>query len=120
LITSDINVKPNRQKHGPFTLPTKTVLNALPVIAMIKARYTSRLVADWTKTGEIGQLLMILTNDAQCRSKGMITPSVSKNCMEYRHTPQNKFWVSFQTPRQLHHSITNEQSGFNVGQIKKD
>ncbi len=31
--TSDINVYPNRQKYGPFTLPTKTVLNALLVAA---------------------------------------------------------------------------------------
>ncbi len=62
----------------------------------------------------------LLTNTAQCISKGMIAPSVSKNCMEYRYTLQNKIWVSFQTPRQLHHSITNEQSGFNMEQIKKD
>ncbi len=52
--------------------------------------------------------------------KSMIAPSVSKNCMEYRDTLQNKTWVSFQTPRQLSHSIMNEQSEFNVEQIKKD
>ncbi len=38
--------------------------------------------------------------------------------IQVHSTKQNL--VSFQTPRELRHSITNEQSGFNVEQIKKD
>ncbi len=38
---------------------------------------------------------MILTITAQFRSKGTIAPSVSKDCMEYRYTQQNKSGYGF-------------------------
>jgi hypothetical protein len=44
----------------------------------------------------------------------------SKNCMERKiHSAKTKIWASFHIPRKSHHSKTNEQSGFNVEQIKR-
>jgi hypothetical protein len=101
-------------------LPTKTVINALSITAKSKTRQTSVSYAAWTTTGEQTQLLMILTITAQCRSKGTIAPSASKNCMETQiHSPKQKNLGIFQTPRELRHSKTNEQSGFNAEQIKR-
>jgi hypothetical protein len=68
-------------------------------------------------TGEWRQLLMIFTITAQCRSKGMITPSVVRTVWKQRYTPQKKIWASFYIPRKLCHSKTNEQS---AEQIEKD
>ncbi len=67
----------------------------MPCQSQQQTRQTSCLIADWTTTWKHGQLLMILTNTAQCRPKGMITPSVSKNCIKYRYTPQIKIWAFF-------------------------
>jgi hypothetical protein len=36
------------------------------------------------------------------------------------HSTKAKIWASFHIPRKLHHSKTNEQSGFNAEQIEKD
>jgi hypothetical protein len=36
------------------------------------------------------------------------------------HSAKTKIWASFHIPRKLRHSKTNEQSGFNVEQIKKN
>jgi hypothetical protein len=86
----------------------------LPVTAIVETRQTSCLIAEnwrtWVATDDLNQ---------HSTSKGMIASSVSKNCTVYRHTPQNKIWVSFQTPRQLGYLIMNEQSGFNAEQIKR-
>jgi hypothetical protein len=72
-------------------------------------------------TGEQRQLLMIFTITAQCRSIGMITPSVNKNFMETKvHSSKTKIWAFYHIPRRLHHSKTNQQSGFNAEQIEKD
>ncbi len=45
----------------------------------------------------------------------------SKNCMETKvHSAKTKIGASlFHIPRKLRHSKTNEQSGFNAGQIEK-
>ncbi len=44
-----------------------------------------------------------------------------KNCMETNvHSTKTKIWASFHKPRRLHHSKTNEQSGFNGEHIEKD
>jgi hypothetical protein len=45
----------------------------------------------------------------------------SKNYVETKvHSTKTKIWVSFHLTRQLRHSKTNEQSGFNEEQIEKD
>jgi hypothetical protein len=45
----------------------------------------------------------------------------SKNCMETKvHSANTKIWASYDRPRKLRHSKTNEQSGFNVEQIEND
>jgi hypothetical protein len=67
-------------------------------------------MADGITTGEQRQLLMIFTITAQCRSKGMITPSVVEQ-YGIKGTPhKNKIWASFHIPRQLQHSKMNEQA----------
>jgi hypothetical protein len=44
----------------------------------------------------------------------------SKNCMEAKvHSAKTKIWASYHIPRKLHHSKTNEQSGFSAEQIEK-
>jgi hypothetical protein len=65
---------------------------------------------------------MIFTITAQCRSKGMITPSVVRTVWTQRFNPQKQ--------KSGHHFIyledyviqrrMKEQSGFNVEQIEKD
>jgi hypothetical protein len=65
---------------------------------------------------------MIFTITAQCRSKGMITPSVVRAVWKQRYTPQKQ--------NSWHHFIyledyviqrqTNKQSGFNAEQIEMD
>ncbi len=65
---------------------------------------------------------MIFAITAQCRSKGMITPSVVRTVWKQRYTLQKQ--------KSEHHFIyledyviqtrMNKQSGFNVEQIEKD
>jgi hypothetical protein len=65
---------------------------------------------------------MIFTITDQCRSKGMITPSVVRTIWKQRYTPQKQ--------KSGHHFIyienyviqgrMNKQSGFNAEQIEKD
>jgi hypothetical protein len=65
---------------------------------------------------------MIFTITTQCRSKGMITPSVVRTAWKQRYTPQKQ--------KNGHHFIyledyviqkrMNKQSGFNAEQIEKD
>jgi hypothetical protein len=65
---------------------------------------------------------MIFTITAQCRSKGMITPSVVRTVWKQNNTPQKQ--------KSGHHYIylegyviqrrMNKQSGFNAEQIEKD
>jgi hypothetical protein len=59
---------------------------------------------------------------AQCRSKGMITPSVVRAVWKQWYTLQKqKIWASFHITRQLHlQRLMNKQSGFNAEQIEKD
>ncbi len=49
----------------------------------------------------------------------MITPSVVRMVWTERYTPQKQNWASYHIPRRLHHSKTNEQSGFNAEHIEK-
>ncbi len=66
--------------------------------------------------------MTIFTITAQCRSKGMITPSVVRTVWAHRFIPQKQ--------KSRHHFIylenyviqrkMNKQSGFNMEQIKKD
>ncbi len=49
----------------------------------------------------------------------MITPLVSKNCMEYMYTLQNKIWVSFQTPRQLRIQLRMNKQGSMLNKSKR-
>jgi hypothetical protein len=45
----------------------------------------------------------------------------SEKCMETNvHSVKTKIWASFNIPRKLRHSKTNEQSGVNADQIEKD
>jgi hypothetical protein len=63
---------------------------------------------------------MIITITAQCRSKGMITTSVSRTVWKQRYIPQKQIWASSHIPRKLCHSKTNELSVFNAEQIEED
>jgi hypothetical protein len=45
----------------------------------------------------------------------------SENCMETKvHSAKIKVWASFHIPSKLHHSKTNEQSGFNAELIEEE
>jgi hypothetical protein len=65
---------------------------------------------------------MIFTITAQCRSKGIITPSVVTTVWKQRYTPQKQksghhfiYLDDYNIQRQM-----NKQSGFNAEQIDKD
>jgi hypothetical protein len=65
---------------------------------------------------------MIFTITAQCRSKGMITPSVVRTEWKQRYTLQKQepgphfiYLEDYDIQRQM-----NNQSGFNAEQIEKD
>jgi hypothetical protein len=65
---------------------------------------------------------MIFTNTAQCKSKGMITPSVVRSVWKQRYTPQKQktghhfiYLEDYNIRRQM-----NKQSEFNAKQIEKD
>jgi len=65
---------------------------------------------------------MIFTITAQCRSKGMITPSVVRTVWKQRYTPQKQnsghhfiYLDEYDIQRQM-----NKQSGFNEEQSEKD
>jgi hypothetical protein len=65
---------------------------------------------------------MIFTITAQCRSKGMITPSVVRTVWTQRYTLQRQksghhftYLEDYIIQRQM-----NKQSGFNAKQIEKD
>jgi hypothetical protein len=73
------NLTDNNMGHLLYPPPKQYLM---PCQSQQQARQKSCLIADWTTTGEQRQLLMILTITVQCRSKGTIAPSVSKNCME--------------------------------------
>jgi hypothetical protein len=118
-VPSMSNLTDNSMDHSLY-LP-KTVLNALLVTAT--KWDTTCLIADWTTTGEQRQLLMIFTTTAQCRLKGMITPSVVRTVWKQRYTPQKQkksghhfiYLEDYVIKRQM-----NRQSGFNAEQIEKD
>ena len=68
------------------------------------------------------QLLMIFTITTQCRSKGMITPSVVRTVWKQRYTLQKQkpghhfiYLDDYNIQRRM-----NKQSGFIAEQIKKD
>jgi hypothetical protein len=65
---------------------------------------------------------MIFTITTQCRSKGMITPSVVRAVWKQRYTLQKQnsghhfiYLEDYAIQRQM-----NKQSGFNAEQIEKD
>jgi hypothetical protein len=65
---------------------------------------------------------MIFTITAQCRSKGMITPSAVRTVWKQRYSPQKQtsghhfiYLEDYVIQRQL-----NKQSGFNAEIIEKD
>ncbi len=51
--------------------------------------------------------------------RGTITPSVVRPVWKQRYTPQNKNLGISSYTKKVHHSKTNEQSGFNAEQIEK-
>jgi hypothetical protein len=65
---------------------------------------------------------MIFTITAQCRSWGLITPSVVRTVWKQRYTPQKQnsehhfiYLEDYNIQRQMH-----KQSGFNAEQIEND
>jgi hypothetical protein len=64
---------------------------------------------------------MIFTITTQCRSKGMITPSVVRTVWKQRYTPQKKSGHHFiYLEDYILQRRMNKQSGFNAEQIEKD
>jgi hypothetical protein len=65
---------------------------------------------------------MIFTITAQCRSKGMITPSVVRTVWKQRYTLQKQksgHHVTYPKDYVIQRRM-NKQSGFNAEQIEKD
>jgi hypothetical protein len=65
---------------------------------------------------------MVSTITAQCRSKGMITPSVVRTVWKQRYAPQKQnsghhfiYLENYNIQRRM-----NKQSGFNAEQIEKE
>ncbi len=124
--TSAINVYLTDNTMDHLLYLPKTVLNASLVTAT--KCDTTCLIADWTTTGEQRQLLMIFTITAQCRLKGMITPSVVRTVWKQRYTPQKQksghhfiYLEDYVIQRQMNNnqgSMRNKLKRINIRRVK--
>jgi hypothetical protein len=92
----------------------------LSVTATSKTTQTSCLISGLDNNWRTEAATDDLHHHCAIQVKVMITPSVSKKLYGNAgilHKTKN--WVSFQIPRELHHSKTNAQSGFNTEQVKR-